>query len=396
MSARVIPTADDPRATLARCREQLLRWLIECAYPRWAAHGIDASGGFVEALAQDGTSLARPRRARVHPRQVYAFALAPRFGWHRDVPVIIERGWHWFEQRYRRTDGLYRAVVADDGTPVEERALLYDQAFALLGLEGCARVLGSARGFEARALELRALIEERFATGDGAFRPSKDATHLESNPHMHLLEACLAWSQAGEDPGWSHWVRRLVSVALERFRRAGTGAIGERFDLDGRAICDLGEGLIEPGHQFEWAWLLMRSRTLHAGPLLATAEHLCALAEQRGLRNGLVVNALHDDLSVHDANARLWPQTERLKAALLLARLTQDPLHEAHAAEAASSLLRYLATPVPGLWFDVCLPSGTVLHAPATASTLYHLVGALAELKLTSSQHEPGATPRPT
>ena len=32
---------------------------------------------------------------------------------------------------------------------------------------------------------------------------------------------------------------------------------------------------------------------------------------------GVVINMLHDDFTVADANARFWPQTERLKAALL-------------------------------------------------------------------------------
>jgi len=372
--------SSEASAILSGCREQLVRWLLECAYPRWAAHGIDAGGGFVEALGQDGISLARPRRARVHPRQVFAFAHAPRLGWHRDVPVILEHGLRWFERHYQRADGLFRAVVADDGQAVEERALLYDQAFVLLGYAAAARVLGSTAQWEVRALELRGLIEERFALSNGAFRPSRAATHLESNPHMHLLEACLAWTEIGRNSSWSQWARHLVTLALERFRHEATGAIGERFDLEGRAMSDLGGRLIEPGHQFEWAWLLMRSRGVHPGPLLDAAEHLCNLAGRHGLRNGLVVNALHDDLSVHDANARLWPQTERLKAALLAAHLTQDPKYEADAAAAAASLLPYLSTPVPGLWFDVRLPSGTLLHAPVPASTLYHLVGAIVEL----------------
>ncbi len=369
--------AEDARVILERCRRQLNRWLIECAYPRWAAHGIDAHGGFVEVLGQDGTSLARPRRARLHPRQLFSFAHAPALGWHRDVPVILERGLHWFEMHYRRPDGLFRAVVADDGQAVEERPLLYDQAFGLLGFAAVARLLEQRNHWEARALELRGLILERFAAPGDALLPCPGAAHLESNPHMHLLEACLAWREIGGDPCWSDWAREIVTLALERFRHPESGAIGERFDLEGRPPPDLAGRLVEPGHQFEWAWLLMRSRALHEAPLIEIAEALCTLAEQHGLRNGVVVNALHGDLGVHDANARLWPQTERLKAALLAAELTQDPRYEAHAAAAASSLLPYLETPVPGLWFDVRLPSGTLLHAPAPASTLYHLVGAI-------------------
>jgi mannose-6-phosphate isomerase len=50
------------------------------------------------------------------------------------------------------------------------------------------------------------------------------------------------------------------------------------------------------------------------------------------------------------------------------------------AQDAAASLLPYLETPLAGLWFDVQLPSGKLVDSPAPASTLYHLVGAIAAL----------------
>jgi len=101
---------------------------------------------------------------------------------------------------------------------------------------------------------------------------------------------------------------------------------------------------------------------------------------ERGVRNGVVVNALLDDFTVHDAAARLWPQTERLKASLLFARLTGEARFWSMAQEAATSLLPYLSWPVPGLWYDLQLPDGRVLDSPAPASTFYHLVSAIAIL----------------
>jgi mannose-6-phosphate isomerase len=110
------------------------------------------------------------------------------------------------------------------------------------------------------------------------------------------------------------------------------------------------------------------------------ALRLIAIGEQSGVHNQVAVNALLDDFSVHDPNARFWPQTERLKAALLAARLTDDAKYWVMAAAAAATLLPYLDTPVPGLWFDVQLPSGELVDSPAPASTFYHLVGAIAAL----------------
>jgi mannose-6-phosphate isomerase len=43
-------------------------------------------------------------------------------------------------------------------------------------------------------------------------------------------------------------------------------------------------------------------------------------------------------------------------------------------------LRRYLATPIPGLWYDRLSPQGEMVDEPAPASTFYHLVVAVAEI----------------
>ena len=82
--------------------------------------------------------------------------------------------------------------------------------------------------------------------------------------------------------------------------------------------------------------------------------------------------------------ARLWPQTERLKAALILSETAQGETRARYLAEALSAshgLLAYLRTPVPGLWRDKLLPDGTFVEEPAPASSLYHIICAIASLK---------------
>jgi mannose-6-phosphate isomerase len=372
----------DPRGQLTGLHARLLEWLVNDAYPRWAQHGIDAqNGGFIEALEQNGLGLPHPRRARVHPRQIYAFAQAPALGWRGDAAGIVSRGMEYFTAHYRRADGLFRTLVGVDGAILDERALLYDQAFALLGLAAAAAALDARGEFEPRALALRGAIESRLGTADGSLR-SEDAadTVRESNPHMHLLEACLAWREIGHDAGWADWVRRLVELAVSRFIRKDSGALGESFTGAWQPAPGLAGRIIEPGHQFEWAWLLLRCEPLHHSPLRETALRLLAIGDQYGVRHGVAVNQLLDDLTVSDANARFWPQTERLKAALLAATITREPQYWSMAHAAASSFFPFLETSVPGLWFDVRRPNGAFVDSPAPASTFYHLVGAIAAL----------------
>ena len=366
---------------LAALKARLVRWLAQSAYPFWAARGIDArNGGFIETLAQNGSDLAAPRRARVQPRQIFAFAKAPRFGWRGDLAGIVRGGIHFFTNHYRRADGLFRTLVAADGSVLDEHALLYDQAFALLGYAAAAAALDSVDEFERLALGLRTQIENRLSAGAGAYRSSADQSgNFESNPHMHLLEACLAWSEIGNDPDWAAWANELAGLALARLLRRDSGAVGEAFSPDWQPAAGLAGRLIEPGHQFEWAWLLLRCNP-RPGPLRQAALRLISIGEAMGVHHGVAVNALLDDFTIHDPNARLWPQTERLKAALLAARVTGDEQYGSMAVAAASSLFPYLRTPVAGLWFDLRLPNGALVDSAAQASTFYHLVGAIAAL----------------
>jgi mannose-6-phosphate isomerase len=371
-----------PKMKLEALRDRLVTWLADAAYPLWAQHGIDPrNGGFIETLAQNGVGLPHPRRARVHPRQIYAFAQAPRFGWKGDVRSILQRGTDYFVTHYRRADGLFRTLASVDGMPLDDSALLYDQAFALLGYAAAAAALDARGEFEKRALELRGAIEAQFRADNGAFRSNENLDgFFESNPHMHLLEACLAWTETGNDPGWTDWARHIADLATQRFIRRGTGSLGECFTADWRPAPGVAGRIVEPGHQFEWAWLLLRSESRHPGPLREMALRLITIGEQSGVHNQVAVNALLDDFSVHDPNARFWPQTERLKAALLAARLTDDTKYWVMAAAAAATLLPYLDTRTPGLWLDVQLPSGELVDSPAPASTFYHLVGAIVAL----------------
>lgn len=368
-------------SALEPLRAFLIDWLLRAAYPLWSRNGVDpASGAFVEALDQNGSALAWARRARVHPRQAYAFAQARALGWQENVSGIVDRGMSYFIRHYRRTDGLFLTLAGADGSVLDRRALLYDQAFVLLGYAAAAVELDALESWESRALELRHLIAERLSSDDGGYRSEEGAIGYESNPHMHLLEAYIAWAEIGQDTGWLEGVRSLAELALARFIRTDSGAVGEFYLPTWQPTPGLSGGSIEPGHQFEWAWLLLRCERWLRCPPHETALRLIAVGEQYGVHDGFVINALRDDLTVHDAGARLWPQCERLKAALLAATITGEQKFWTSAQAAASGIRLYLDTRVPGLWFDARSPNGALRGDAVPASTFYHLVSAIAAL----------------
>jgi len=210
----------DTGAAAARaCQQQLIEWLCHKAYPIWAHLGVDAgNGGFQERLSQDGTPLIEPRRARVQPRQIYAFARAPHLGWHGDSHRIVERAMGFFLTHYRRADGLYRTLVAPDGSSLDNSVLLYDQAFALLGIASARRLLGPDPALEeAGDLLFEALFSHLKRIGRGFYSGLPERLPLLSNPHMHLFESALAWREISSDPQWRTLTDELGELALAHF-----------------------------------------------------------------------------------------------------------------------------------------------------------------------------------
>lgn len=347
-------------------------WLTEVALPLWATLGVHADGGFRDAIALDGTPTRRPRRGRTQGRQVYVFAEAGPLGWNGPGREIAERGLAAFIATHRRPDGLFRTLAAEDGAAIDETPWIYDQAFALLGMASLRRVAPGRADLEAEAAATRDALEALRHHG-GLFREAGDRP-FQANGHMHLLEAALAWGDLGA-AGWGGLADEIAEAALDRFIDPDGGFLREFFDAGWRPAAGEDGRLVEPGHQFEWAWLLERwARSRGRADAARAARRLYAvgLGGVDGAR-GVAVNALRDDLTLRDGAARLWPQTEWLKAAVIFG-------DEANLLRAANGLVGYLRTPTAGLWFDQMEADGRFVHEPARATSLYHIVCACREL----------------
>lgn len=371
--------------TAVHAYQALKDWLLDHAYSRWWEHGADLErGGFHERLGVDGKGLLEPRRARVNPRQVYCYSLAEDLGWPGPAQQAVAHGLDYFLNHYRRPDRLFRGLVNPDGSVVTERAVLYDQAFALLALASAYDAL-SSDSYRQLARELHDVLRERLAHHMTGFEEGEPRIlPLISNSHMHLLEASLQWMSLDHEPAWAKLAEEIVELALTCFIDPDSGFVLEFFDRDWRAAPGDEGRVVEPGHQYEWAWLLLRwsarcPEARSAKKAADTAHRLVALAEQHGVdrTRGVVVNSMLTDNVVRDAQARLWPQTERIKAVCKMAEITNDASYWRAAAEAAQALLKYLNTPVPGLWYDKMTSEGTFIDEPAPASSFYHIVCAI-------------------
>jgi mannose-1-phosphate guanylyltransferase/mannose-6-phosphate isomerase len=373
------PRAADLSARLPVVGSELRQWLFHQALPLWATVGTDHAGwGFCEAIEPHGAPSLAARRARVQARQVYSFATAGKMGWYGPWRQLVSRGLEDFCRYYLRPDGLFRTLVSASGAPLDDRPVLYDQAFALLAFASAEDIIP---GLEAEALSLMSGIRANYSHGAGGFREN-DKLSFQSNPHMHLLEACLAWIDRGKASVWYDMAGQVAALALDCFIDPGTGQVGEYFAADwSRAGGEAGR-IIEPGHQFEWAWLLYRWYTVSGNDHALNAARRLVDCGRAGVdvHRNVAVNQIAADGGWLTGDARLWPQTERLKATLVFWGAREGGSSADELVRSAEALLPYLATKIPGLWFDKMKADGGLVHEAAPASSLYHIICAIEQL----------------
>lgn len=380
-SPRHLDFTAPPLEGLAEGAARFAEWMRLKALPVWSTLGQSSDGGFAEVLTLEGRALTLSRRARVQARQIFVYANAGANGWQGPWRGIVGRGLERLYADYLRPDGLCRTTLTAEGQPLDETAYLYDQAFVLFALSAAKAAGIDDPTLEARAVKLRdALLAE--APETGGLIEAGDHPY-QSNAHMHLLEACLGWEAAGGDAGWAALADRVVDLAMTKFIDAEGGFLREFFAADWSPAAGEDGRLVEPGHQFEWAWLLARVGRARGRADVTAAAHRLYACGRRGVsqRPVIAVDALNDDGSVRSRRARLWPQTEWLKASLILAESAVDGERQRLMDDAAAALraLWLYLTP-EGLWRDKHLPQGGFIDEPAPASSLYHIAAAFGQL----------------
>ncbi|HWA20472.1 MAG TPA: AGE family epimerase/isomerase [Devosia sp.] len=376
---------------LEKYASELDRWLKRDALPLWWQNGADFErGGFVETIGLDGKPTEAARRGRVQPRQVYCYALAGRLGWQGPWEAALKHGLTYFQEKFWLESGYYANTVAASGALLDDSFDLYNQAFALFGFAQAAQAVPAWRPeLEARSLMLLERLQQDYAHWYAGFENDDGKSlPLKSNPHMHLFEAAMSWADL-TDPlssAWAGLADEIAGLAMTRFIDAKTGALREFFDAEWNNYPGVEGQIVEPGHQFEWSWLLTRwGQSRGNAEAIVKAERLFEIGMKYGICESrhVAVMQLLDDFTIHDDTARLWPQTEWLKSSLRLAKVNvgiKRDYYQVAAQHACEAMMRFLEVPTPGLWRDKMVPDGSFVTEAAPASSFYHIACAIDEL----------------
>jgi mannose/cellobiose epimerase-like protein (N-acyl-D-glucosamine 2-epimerase family) len=382
-----LDTASSP--SLDEAAQEARNWLLAAAAPLWSTVGRTGSGLFAERMSLAGEPDRAYFRTFVQARHVFSFVTIGELGWRGDWRALVTETMEVLLSRAKRADGLFVHRVDADGAPLDTRADLYDQAFILLALGTAGRAVGRQDWFD-HAEALLDRIEAEWAHPFGGFREGEiaDPRLRRQNPHMHLLEAFLALSEASGRRRFMFAAQTIAELSQTKFVDPTSGALLEYFTQDLDPAPGVEGTIVEPGHCFEWAWLFERLAAAGWTPGTRLSDRLTTFARNSGVdpARGVAINEVSTDGSWRDGTARLWPQTERLKAGLARFRRLRTQVESREAIAAESGLRKYLGVPKPGLWRDKLKADETWVDELAPGSSLYHISCAYAELLLVTEE----------
>lgn len=342
-------------------------------------------GGFHERLDAALVPVdAGRKRLMVQARQLYLLSHAAVLG-DRSGEGAAERGYRFLLESYRdRRHGGWHFTTTPAGEVLDPRKDLYGQAFVLFALAWLHRAFAAPDAL-ALAADTMDALRARTALPGGGFRDAADADWapasavLRQNPHMHLLEAVLALHAASGDPRWMAEADALVRLFREKLFHRATGTLREFFAADWLPHPEHGE-VVEPGHQFEWVWLLHQYRRRGgAQDVAADADGLFRFAMRHGFdpEHG----GIHDQVAPDGApvlrTRRIWPMSEAIKACVAMTEAGQD--RRAEAERLAARLLRDFVPPDRPGWHETLTREGAPTMSELPGSTPYHLFLAAAE-----------------
>jgi len=385
--------------------EAFRRHALEDVLPHWYEHALDREcGGYIPQLDRQWRVTDPDRKSLVATtRLVYNFSQGRLLGGSEWCSEAARHGLDFLLGKFWDTehDGWFWEVDRR-GEPIEPHKGTYGHAFAILSLSEYARAFGDERALDMARRTFNVLEERVYDAERGGYRERfrRDWTGPDpmrtQNSQMHLVEALLA---LGEVSGEARYLDRALKLCRLMDRKLfdhAHGCLPEFFHDDWSDFPEHRGDSVQPGHQMEWAWLLLR---VHGH---RPQDWLVERAEQMmdfGLRHGWdeEFGGFYTDLSrtgeVTNAAKLFWPQCEGVMAPLWLWRHTGDDEYWAAFELAARYCFEHFVDREYGGWFGELTrenaPKSTAKGGPWRAD--YHVVQMCAEVWRFLSGREGGA-----
>ena len=351
-------------ATFAAVQQHFRQVIV----PLWQGPGWNADLALpFEALSPGHRPLPPQRyRAMACARQLYLFASLiddPAFPDATERAAALFRSLH--QHFHDAEHGGWFYSIDPDGAPLDQCKDLYTHAFIIFA---CAHYWAKVREPLVESVLNGALevVAQRFSDGNGLYEASLErdwssrGTGPLQNPLMHLAEAFLATLSVRDDAPVHAALLALADGMQQRFIEPVHNVMLEK-------PCGAVDNWFEPGHQFEWFFLLQSSPLLRQTPLYGSLDRAFGFAEQVGVdpQTGAVCGMLAPDGSLRDCTQRIWAQAEYLRALTL--RPDSQPRLQRQLLALQQNFLH------AGGWYECRDGAGKVSREDMPSTTPYHL-----------------------
>ncbi len=310
--------------------EYLAHKLLQRRVPKWYEAFCDQhSDGFYERLGKGFQPVyTGNRRLLTHCRQLALYSHAVAHKENRAFRPDLTRHYaHMVDTYYVAETGGWRFSVDDEGNSLDDTNDLYALAFVIFSLSHYYRATGDEKA-QVLARATLDFIRNHMRISDRpgfAEAVSADLQLLErprrQNPHMHLLEACLFAGDTWRDPNYLDTADEIIYLFYEYFFDKERVFLGEYYQDNLSRDPETGHAA-EPGHYFEWVWLLKK----HASAIEEPDMHNDACSRLLMFANSFgwdrEFGGIYDEFNVEGQvlkpSKRIWPFAEALKANVLM------------------------------------------------------------------------------
>lgn len=305
-----------------------LRWC-----PKWyGAFSDHVVGGFFERLGKGFKPVYTGQRRLVTQCRQLSIYSEVSLNQNNGLYKYLKEQFEFIAGKYHDPEtGLWIFSLDDVGAIKDQECDLYALTFVIFSFSHYYRATQDERA-KIAARSVLDLIDSRFRLQVGLAEAiwmdySAIPKLRRQNPHMHLLEACLFAHETWNDPAYEAMADEMVSLFYGKFYDPARNALVEFFTDDLLPHPDKGD-LLEPGHYFEWVWLLKKHAAMKGDDTLhnETALQLLTWANANGWDSvhGGIYDVVSSSGQVMSDTKRIWPFCEALKANALMLTLAPD------------------------------------------------------------------------
>jgi len=328
---------------------RLESWMKSKAIPLWSSIGINPENqSAFECLDPSGVpDYSANLRARVQSRQIFVFCSAYLMGWMHNAKEKVLGINQFLNANAKNTQQSagYAHLLTTSGKILDSKNDTYDFAFFILASAYRYKVFNDKKAIQ-EAEEIAAYIDVSFKAQYGGWSEGNYTCDVRrQNPHMHLFEAFLTCYEFTLDAKWLARAGQIFTLFESAFYDPKNYVVREFFNHD----WSLNEGrlgtIVEPGHMFEWIWLLRWYQKFTQAPVDDYCNNLYAKAVKIGFAKNtkLVFDEVTLDGTVIKSSKRLWPITEFIKASVAQAEFTPSnkAYYQGQAADGIDSLFQH-------------------------------------------------------